>query len=174
MIRQLACTSLWAARHFIIGVMLHTCSTIIIFRIVADLAIGVVCSIMRGVICCKVSPYPSAAKFASTYDLTIINRYNRSAIARHLYPQGVANTTDVATDAHVYNWRSKYHVQIEVYVVLVRKYEVFSVLVSELTPWIKKWDDPIFYIRKEQIEKLYKVFCIDNSENRSTKIRIKS
>ena len=56
---------------------------------------------------------------------------------------------------------------------LVRKYEVFSVLVSELTPWIKKWDDPIFYIRKEQIEKLYKVFWIDNSENRSTKIRIK-
>ena len=91
----------WLFFNFIISVIFHTCSAIIIFRIVAYLAYSVVCSVMCGVICCIVSPYPRAAQFASIYDLIIINRYNHSAITRRLYSQGVANTADVSTDAHI-------------------------------------------------------------------------
>ena len=55
MIYQLACTSLRAAQHFIIGVILRNCSTIIIFTIVAHFANSVARSVMHGVIFYKVS-----------------------------------------------------------------------------------------------------------------------
>ena len=64
---------------------LRMCSAIIILRIVAHLANSLAYSVVHCVICYKVRPHSRAAQFTSIHDLTIIGRYNHSAIARHLY-----------------------------------------------------------------------------------------